>query len=131
MTSSMMHLWWRALGRGGDAVDAVVDCGVVSPAEQDHVVEGGGATVSPMDDVVSVAPARRMVAPIPSASPVPAIEGPPYGWCHRSAFPPDIEHVTFRAEHHRDDAGITRKATDGLGSHRGSVDLGEPMASPC
>jgi hypothetical protein len=127
----MMCLWRRALGRGSDAVDAVVDGGVVSPAEQDHVVNRGVTTIGPMDDVMGVAPARRTVAASPSTSPIPAIEGPPNGRCHGSAFPADIEHVASCTEHHRDDASITRKATDRLGSHRGSVDLGEPMASAC
>ena len=35
---------------------AVVDGGVMLPAEKDQVDEGGDAAVGPMDDVMSVAP---------------------------------------------------------------------------
>jgi len=67
----------------------VVDLSVVVSAEQHQVVEAGGPTVCPVDDVVGVAPPGR-----PSTdhtAPVPDLESTTQRRGNRPAGPPHIE----------------------------------------
>src|SRR5688572_20641041 len=67
-------------GLAGGLVDAhpprgVVDDVVVVPAEEREVVDGCGPAVGPVDDVVRLAPGRRVVAAGEGAHPVARHDG--------------------------------------------------------
>lgn len=66
-------------GGAGEPEASFVEEGVVAAAHHDQVVEVGGASVGPMDDVMDVTPVGRTVTAGEPAMPVTNEDGPALG----------------------------------------------------
>src|SRR5215475_2122391 len=91
-----------AVGCSGESPPSFVDGSVVSPAEEDEVVQAGGAAVGPRDDVVGVGPWRRAVAVGPGAAAVSDGERRPYREWDGASAAADVQRL---AGAKGDDAG--------------------------
>ena len=98
-----------------------MDGAVVVPAQQHEVVQGGGAAVGPVGEVVGVAHHRWPGAAGERAVPVPADQGPPQGGGDEAVRPADVEDLAVGAEGDGDDVGVARETADGGRGQLGAV----------
>lgn len=81
--------------------------GVVIAAEKFEVPEGGGPAVSPMPDVMDIAPLLGPVATRMGAMPIPGDHRPPHPRGDHPGGPADIDRLRLGSEHHPADGGVT------------------------
>ena len=103
----------RSCGVEADLPGGVVEDAVVFAAEQDEVVEVGGAAVGPVDDVVGVAHDRWAGAAGEGAVSVAGDQGAPQGGGDQSVGAADVEDLAVGAEADRDELGVAGQAADG------------------
>ena len=94
---------------------------MVVAAEQDGVVEVGGAAVGPVVDVVGVAPARWSVAAGEGAAAVAQHEGASERAGDEAALSADVEDLAGAAEDGGEDGGVAGEAAHRV---RGEVEAG-------
>ncbi len=88
---------------------------VMMPAQQHKIVDTRKAPVSPVDEVMSIAPVRGSVATGEHTPTVPSVECPTHrrrNLSHRTA---DIQGLTARPKHHPGHRAITTDPPDGIG----------------
>ena len=107
-------------GSSGGGVDVdlpggLVDQGVVFAAEQDEVVEGCGAVVGPVGDVVGVAGDGEAGAAGEGAVLVAEDQGGPDAGGDQAAGAADVEDLALGAEDGGDDLGVAGQSAGGGG----------------
>src|SRR5215475_4595886 len=99
----------------GESPSSFVDTAVVSPAEENEVVQVGGAAPGPRDDVVRVGPWWRAVAVGPGAAAVSDGERGPYcGWDGAGAAA-DVQWLAGAVGDDAGDDGVAGQPAGGLG----------------
>ena len=112
--------WWEELGVvvGGvepDLPGGVVDEAVVVAAEQDHVVQAGGAAVGPVLEVVGVAHQGWAGAVGEGAVLVAGDQGSPDGGGDQAVDAADVEDLGVGAEDGGDQVGVAGEPAYGGG----------------
>ena len=110
---------------------------MVVGAEEGEVVEVGGSTVGPVDDVVALAVFRGLVAAREAAAAVAGVEGDGLAAAGEAASALQIEYNAVGVLGGVVDLGLVGGAADGVGAQQGSVGRGsvaggvrDPLGAP-
>src|SRR5262245_767313 len=109
--------FWNAVGYLDSPV-GVVDQAMMPAAERNAVCEAGGSSISPMDNMVNVAPTGRYRTPGESAPTIPDDHRAADRGRYRSAGASDVQRLTSSTQHHWDDLGVAGDAAGDLGIDR-------------
>ena len=111
---------WSLVGHL-DAEPSVVHEAVVAPTEKDEIVDARGAAVSPMINMVRVAPAGRSITAGEGAPAVANGDRAPKRRRHDLGLPSDVQRLRAAVGDHPAHGGVTRKLPGGLAAQPSNV----------
>jgi hypothetical protein len=101
----------------------LVNCAMVSAAQQHEIVESGSPAIGPVLDVVRIAEAVR--ASGEPAAAVPLVERAPDRGRHGARAAPDIQHIAVRAVRHHDAARVARQSPRRFRGNANAIEHGK------